>query len=386
MRQLSLLPLLLAAAAAAAAPALAGYPPPPPGWRSHFFHAGAYAGFTLESTPFFLRGRWYMMQSEASDHFAPDGAAHTYFSVRDFATGEVVAAPPASSGFSFFSAAVDAARGVVWVFGAALDRFNRTVPAACPWGGHLRDNSTRCFIQAFSSSDLVTWTSARALEVPPWEDAALIIANVGAALVPGGARAAPGVPAHQAFMALETTVEGAGAFAVNTGTDGDLSRGWVLLNRTQFALKGPWQCPFTRYDASSGYYYVVGMAPGGTAPYVSRSKSLAAGSWEFGPPVSQGCAWGWEPCADGRVAEGVYTHAWRNGTANSSTLPFLPNMTRWMWSTSDIDAADDGTEMRYIWSGNAQSAPANFSGRSSCVSGLGRRNGTVLDFLASLFV
>ena len=51
-----------------------------------------------------------------------------------------------------------------------------------------------------------------------------------------------------------------------------------------------------------------------------------------------------------------------------------------------MDAADDGLQMRYIWSGNAQSAPANFSGNAACVSGLGTRNGTVLDFLAELFV
>jgi len=88
------------------------------------------------------------------------------------------------------------------------------------------------------------------------------------------------------------------------------------------------------------------------------------------------------------VAQGVYSHLWANGTVNASTLPFLPNMSAWMWSTSDIDAADDGLEMRYIWSGNAQSAPANFSAGSkfSCVSGLGKYRGTLLQFLASLFV
>jgi len=364
---------------------MSGYPPPPPGWRSQFTHAGAYTGFTLESTPFFLNGKWYMMQSEGSDHFAPDNAAHTYFSIRDFGTGEVISAPPESSGFSFFSAIADPARSRVWVFGAALDRFNATVPAACPWGGHLRDNSTTCFIQAFSSSDLVHWSSAKAFEVPPWEKPDLLIANVGASFVAGGGGGAPGLPAHQAFMALETTVEGAGSFAVNTGSDGDLSRGWQLLNRSLFSLKGPWQCPFTRYDESSLFYYVVGMAPGGTAPYVSRSRSLAAGSWEFGPPVSQGCAWGWEPCSDGHVAEGVFSDVWRNGTVNASVLPFLGNMSSWMWSTSDMDAADDGQELRYIWSGNSQSAPANFSGKPSCVSGLGTRKGTVLQFLAGLF-
>ena len=326
-----------------------------------------------------------MMQSEASSHFPPDDAAHSYFSIRDFATGEVVSAPPASSGFSFFSAAVDADRQVLWVFGAALDRFNATVPAACPWGGHLRNNSTRCFIQSFRSEDLVHWSSARAFEVPAWdEDPGLIIANVAAAFVARGG-GGWGLPPHQAFMALETTFAGSGGFALNIGSDGDLSRNWELLNRTQFSLHGPWQCPFVRHDAGTGFYYVVGMAPGGTAPFVSRSRNLTAGSWEFGPPLSQGCAWGWEECGDGKVAGGVYTHLWANGTANATTLPFFHNMSHWMWSTSDIDAADDGQQMRYIWSGNAQSAPANFSGKSTCVSGLGTFNGTLLHFLAALF-
>lgn len=373
----------------------AGYPPPPSGWHSKFSHAGTYAGFTLESTPFFFKGFWYMMQSEGSDHFFPDNSAHTYFSIRDFDTGEVVAAPPSSSGFSFFSAIVDTTRDTLWVFGAALDRFNKTVPAACPWGGHLRDNTTTCFIQAFATQDLQTWTTARAFEVPSWDDPNLIIANVGAAFVTGsGAVAAGGgtpstpLPPHQAFMALETTIAGTGGFAVNTGVDGDLSQNWVLLNRTEFGLRGPWQCPFARYDPASAYYYVVGMAPGGTAPFVSRSLTLEMDSWEFGPPISQGCAWGWEVCQDGKVAPGVFSHLWANGTENATVLPFLPNMSAWMWSTSDIDAADDGVgEMRYIWSGNAQSAPANFSAgsKSSCISGLGKYKGTLLQFLASFF-
>jgi len=381
------MPRPLFSALAAASLAAAAYPPPPPGWRSSFAHEGAYSGFSLESTPFFFRSRWYMMESQASDHFAPDSAAHSYFAVRDFASGAVVAAPPASSGFSFFSAIVDEARGTLWVFGAALDRFNATQPAPCAWGGHLRDNSTRCFIQAFSTTDLASWSSARALEVPAADpDPALVVANVAVALVGGGAPARAGVPAHWAFMALETTFAGAGAFAVNTRADGDLSRGWVLLDRAAFALRGPWQCPFVRFDAAARLYYVVGMAPGGTAPFVSRSRSLAAGDWEIGPPVSQGCAWGWEPCADGRVAPGVYAEQWASGADNSTVLPFLPNMSAWMWSTSDIDAADDGESVRYIWSGNAQSAPANFSGRSTVVSGLGSVKGkTVVAWLASLF-
>ena len=85
------------------------------------------------------------------------------------------------------------------------------------------------------------------------------------------------------------------------------------------------------------------------------------------------------------MAPGVYTDLWVNGTVNGTVLPFLTNMSAWMWSTSDIDAADDGEQMRYIWSGNAQSAPSNFSGKYSCVSGLGTVNSTLVSFLASLF-
>jgi hypothetical protein len=88
-----------------------------------------------------------------------------------------------------------------------------------------------------------------------------------------------GLPPHQAFMALESSW----SLAVNIGSDGDLGRNWVLLNKSSHAI-GPnageaGGCPSARWGGD-GFYYVMG---GGNYVDVVRSPNLTYGSWTLSP-------------------------------------------------------------------------------------------------------
>lgn len=74
---------------------------------------------------------------------------HSYFRIRDFASGVVITNISQSIGFGFGSAYVDHEAQVFWVFGTPNDR--------C---GHPVMNST-AGVYAFWSTDLVTWTRSR---------------------------------------------------------------------------------------------------------------------------------------------------------------------------------------------------------------------------------
>lgn len=339
--------LLLAAARAAAAPAPRPSPTAPPGWAPNFRHAGALEGSNLESSPFSLGGRLYLMASQMGP-FAPDGQCHSFFCVLDMATGAKVSCPNASTGFAFQSAvtALDGAR--VWVFGTAQDRCTH---CAGGWGcGACDAASNACYVGAWSSAGPAAGGGAWAWEGPfhaldtPRDSAgvAINIPNVAVGPVPAGT-VVPGVGAIQAFMAIEGNTPGSdGNFlAVNVGSDGDLGANWVNLNYSTHSL-GPYQdvcqaggCPSARY--ANGWFYVMG---GGVD--LARSRNLSHGSWERPPldPVVWGCTDGWEDCSPGsdvaRIADGYFTEYWAQG-GDRGMREYLKNITEWNWSSSDVD-------------------------------------------------
>lgn len=279
----------------------------------HFEHAGALVGSSLESSPVFYRGRLLLMQSMMGS-FAPDGRPHGFFCVFDAATGEKLACPESSSGHAFCSAIVDATPGreeTLWVFCSAWDRANHDCPTpgwgcgACATPGDCYVGSWRCSVA--SLADCGDWGFARALALPH----NLTVPNVGVGLVPASASPPAGVAQHQAFMALEMAI----SVAINTGSDGDLSQSWQLLDPAAFAVEGVGNsglCPFARYDPSSAHYYVGG---GGEHINLMRSATLTKGSWEAPRDgvraIEQGCTELLEDCSPGspvaRIADGFYT-------------------------------------------------------------------------------
>jgi hypothetical protein len=178
--------------------------------------------------------------------------------------------------------------------------------------------------------------------------------------------------------------------AINTGTDGDMGRNWVVLNATTHCL-GPSEdvcqaggCPAARYSA--GYYYVIG---GGVD--IVRSANLSYGSWERPPldPVVWGCTAGWEDCGPrsdvARIAEGVFVNYWAEGR-DRGMRAFLANVTDWNWSDSDVDFCDFNGTTYFIYSMNGQGAPANWTGKPGNFYELGTYAGTEGDWLASFYV
>ena len=107
---------------------------------------------------------------------------HSYFRVRDLATGRVLANIPSSVGMAFGAAFVDYDHGRAWIFGTPHDRQrNQTrpegpppVPADCGWKSQP---GTRCGgVWAWWSSDLLHWE--RAQTDMPWSGPNVDVARV----------------------------------------------------------------------------------------------------------------------------------------------------------------------------------------------------------------
>jgi hypothetical protein len=302
-----------------------------------------------------------------------DGGAHSYFCILDFLTGERLNCPLSSTAHAFCSAIVDSTSApgteTVWVFCSAWDRANKTSCATPGWGcGACADPAGGCYVASFSCSapDLRdcgdSWNFTKALPLP----GKVTVPNVGVALVPRHAPPANStLPRHQAFMALETSF----SVAVNVGTDGDLSANWLLLDPQVYGVEGVSDsglCPFARYNAEDGFYYVAG---GGHHVNLARSPSLQRGSWAnppASPAIAVGCTDQAEDCSPGSPVarlSGFYSHYWANNSDHGGR-EYLQNLTAWDWSVNDADACDNGTHTFFIYGQCAQTAPRNWTGRA----------------------
>lgn len=232
-------------------------PPVPLNWTASFEHLGVYAyhrNGSGENTPFRFKDRQYMMESAGGDF--PGLHLNTgYFRIRDLGSGEVISSVGSSVNHSFFSAAVDYARDKVWVFGSAHDRVTRDAPC------DMKPNHHDCYIGVWSSSDLLKWRRG-----PPLFQGSFITydpLNVDVDFVQLSDSSSPGpLPTHQAVMMIESTGHNASQFAINTGTDGDLTKNWELLSsehstsallNTSARASEVENCPSIRYDKVTGY-------------------------------------------------------------------------------------------------------------------------------------
>jgi hypothetical protein len=359
-------------------------------WTPNFAHAGALVSSGLESSPLYYRGRLLLMQSQMG-RFGPDNESHSFFCLNDLVTGEVLVCPPSSSGHAFCSAIVDSTPGrneTLWVFCSAWDRASRNCTAPGTWGcGACSDPAGGCYVGSWACSgdDVAAcdWTFGRALTMPGKET----VPNVGVGLVPAATALVPGLPRHQAFMAIENRF----SLAVNVGSDGDLSANWIFLDPQAFGVEGVGNsglCPFARYDPVTAHYYVAG---GGADINLGRSTNLSRGSWQqppAGPAIEVGCAKLEEDCSPSsdvaRIADGFFTQFWANGSDHGARA-FLKNLTAWDFSVNDADACDNGTHTFFIYGQCAQTAPKNFTGKSGYFYQLGIAPGPTSEWMSSYY-
>jgi len=290
----------------------------------------------------------------------------SYFRIRDLASGTILANVSGSIDFNFCSALADHDRDALWVFCSAFGRYNKANPGPC---SHGYDN---CYVGTWKtklSGDFSSWTpTARSVTLP----AGVGMANNDVTLVSGkhaAARAAEaGLPPYQAVMILETdrgnwSNHTYPEFAINTGSDGDLSKNWVVLPKLQYRIsggpaglhtgEGTGDAPTIRYDAEEGYFYSIGGGWITNGP--ARSANLTATSWEGSPlapiavPALRAAKAGL-PATDmlAGINTKLYTNIWRNGIPENTKL-FVANMTKWNWGVTDPDVCcSDGKSPSYM--------------------------------------
>lgn len=290
-------------------------------------------GCGCENTLLRLDGQLYLMESHSHgmDAFPPGVynasvlGDNSFFRLRDFKTGMVIANVSQSIGHSFCAAVADHARRQVWVFCGANARGNKLNPGPC--GATPRRG---CYVGVWNASfdDLTSWSPTRKALVLP--DGTSLFNN-DVALVAGAAAAAAAThpnaaPPHQAAMIIEGRADKGvarpGPFAVNTGTDGDLAANWVILDPAKFnfgygqkAGEGTGDAPALRYDAEQGYYYSIGGGWITNGP--ARSKTLGTGSWSVSPlapmavPDARAVAAGLPASDEARgINTGYFTAVW----------------------------------------------------------------------------
>ena len=256
-----------------------------PSWLS-FENQGALVGPRgYEGSPMWLGGRLYVMQMMMG-RFAPDGGDHSYFCIFDGATGEKVVCPASSSGYAFCSGMVSTlvtGREDAYVFCSAWDRSNHTVTKACPtpdtgggdpnvrgWGCGGCSRPDGCSIGAWRSADMVRWSGPAAAIGPsqfhnstgciryrtdwrkPNSTGCIPPTNTAVGTVPATAAVVSGLPKHQAFMAFELSY----TIAINTGSDGDLTKNWHMLDGAAYGGQHL-ECPAVRYREADGYVQVL---------------------------------------------------------------------------------------------------------------------------------
>ena len=170
-------------------PLPAAPPPPPFPWTPNFRHEGAWVGASLESSPIYFNGKLYLMQSQMGP-FPRNGSngAHSFFCVMDGKTGEEISCPPSSTAHAFCSAIVDhtgPGPETAWVFCSAWDRANQTTCTTPMWGcgacALARSNQSECYVGAWSSTDLRTWTGPSKIITLP---APVTVPNVAVSMIP----------------------------------------------------------------------------------------------------------------------------------------------------------------------------------------------------------
>ena len=191
-----------------------------------------------ENTLLRLDGKLYLMESHAHglDSVFPGlynsstMGDNSFFRVRDFKTGYIIANVSQSIGHSFCAATADHTRRQVWVFCGANARGNKLDPGPCG-----RTPRKGCYVGAWNASfnDLATWSATRkALVLPDGmslfnNDVALVhsLATATATATPaaGTGRVLAGGPAGGATAAAEKQPRNNADTDASTSTSTDTS-------------------------------------------------------------------------------------------------------------------------------------------------------------------
>lgn len=372
-------------------------------WTPNFTPDGMFSytevtGIIAETSLLRFNGVKYAMESFGDTEFG------TQFRIRKFSTGEVMANVTAAGGHSFFSAQVDQAHGKVWVFGVAHNRHGHAGDAKFPKNKWNKcDNGPEhvgCYIGAWSTTDMIHWSqTAKAVPLP----AGSTIGNNAVAMVSGDNYDTSKLPKHQAIMALEMA-DCAGAypqcmqtkekfcFAVNTGSDGDLSKNWKVLGAEHCSQIH--SCPSINFDQETGFYYMTGG--GSTIGGPDRSRDLS--HWERSPlhPVSRPSVERVTP-NDNKIAPGIYTSLWGSAAPDvlAKSRENLAHEQTWNWGHSDAElCCNDGQSPSHIvYINSAQGHPKRntltggkqWSDINFNYYGIGTFDGTLNEWLRSYF-
>lgn len=343
-------------------------------------HAG---GCGCENTPLRLDGRLLMMESSGHgcDTVFPGYNSSvsgdcSYFRLRDMHTGMIIANVSESRRHAFFAAVADHKRRMLWVFGSAHARNNKMFPNSCDVAPHKG-----CYVGVWNASfdDLTTWSETRKSLVLP-DGYSLYNNDVAIVSGPHAPHGVPGLPDHQAVMIIEQRTDDShkfpfiSPFAVNTGSDGDLSGPWVLLKNDSFSLdypkgaagEGTGDAPTIRFDPSEGYYYSIGGGWITNGP--ARSRNLT--HWEVSPlapmaaPDTRTAAVGLPPTDSIRgLNPDNYTAIWPSPIPDS-LKEWAANLSKWDWGVTDPDlCCGDGEGPSFLTNTlSRQGAPANATG------------------------
>eukprot|EP01059_Diplonema_ambulator_P019864 TRINITY_DN3352_c0_g1_i1.p1 TRINITY_DN3352_c0_g1~~TRINITY_DN3352_c0_g1_i1.p1 ORF type:complete len:352 (+),score=82.27 TRINITY_DN3352_c0_g1_i1:35-1090(+) len=334
------------------------------GWEPHYTNLGSYDANVYETSLFYWpkTERLTLLENIPCEYWAhagvwdPTYANHSYFRIRDFETGDVITNISSSVGMGFGSSFVDYDNGRVWVFGTAYDR--GIVPPIGP------NPNVPPGVYAWWSDDLTQWHSAKT-------DANWTQYNVDVGRVYGPSPS--GLPSHKYVMATEY----GSAWLINDSPDGNLMKGWVLLDQSKYK-GGVAACPTVRYLPSDGYYYTVS---GGHVVYLQRSKDLQ--HWEqastnFVQPSD----------ADARIPPYV-------GSVGNFNFPpswnSLANRDKWDHNSNDCDLCCESwggasaVQTSWVVWGDSDQGSTEWKGGPQGFSALGHGNMTLDKLLQSYF-
>jgi len=210
---------------------------------------------TYESSPLFFNGEMIIM--ETITQFSPAWAGHwdprfaacaSYFRVRDMHTGTVIVNITETCNHSFGSATVNVAVDgdeTLFIFGTpwvrpVLDENGRETG---PWSGPCSVGN--CSIDTYWSFDLISWETERIINLPK----GMVAYNTDVG--PVNSTTLP----YRYVLALEIAASPYDSvFLVTNATFP--SSGWVMLNNSQYRLRGG-SCPSIRYLPSDGNFYML---------------------------------------------------------------------------------------------------------------------------------